>query len=573
MKVSYGSNGRTCMSNLVIGIDFGSDSARAVVIDTKTGIRLGTGVGYYKRWAEGKYCNPAMSFFRQHPFDFLEAMEEAVHLAIDMTGNDTGKRIKAISIDATGSTIAPMNMHGELLAVLEKYSENPDAMFYMWKDHSANKEAKTINDILSNSGAEDYTRFQGSYSAEWFWAKILYAKHHCSKIADEAWTWVELSDWIPNLLCGNNEPGKLYRNICAAGHKALWHSDFNGLPPRNIFMKIDPYLAIIAERYGDTPKPASTAIGTITPEWAERLGLNTNVVIGGSSLDAHAGAVGAGIRPQTLVKVIGTSTVDLLIATKDVLRGKNIKDFCGQAEDSIISDYIGIESGQAAFGDIMSWYKKILLWSIDDFCDFLFENGFEQLEEIEIIREKYRNEILHRLTSQTIQKEPDQDLVALDWLNGRRYPMINETVKGMMSGISLGTGTIDIFQALAMSAVFGSKRIFDSLQTRGIVIEKIIASGSIAKKSPLIMQMLADSLGKTIQVSDDNEVCAVGAAINAAVAADIFPDIFSACDKLCAGYSSCYTPNPSRKEQLDSFYRRYLNLARHSEMIDLETGK
>ena len=561
------------MERYVIGLDFGSDSARAIVIDADSGNRLGTGIGYYKRWAEGKYCNPAMNIFRQHPYDFLEAMEDAVHIAVKKAGKNAGDKIKAIAIDSTGSTIAPMSQHGDLLCMHEKYSETPDAMFYMWKDHSAKKEAKYINDVLANSGSEDYTRFQGSYSAEWFWAKILYAKHNNPQIADSAWTWIELSDWIPNLLSGIEDPSKLYRNICAAGHKALWHSDFNGLPPRSAFMKIDPYLAKVAERYGGAPRPASAAVGKISPEWAERLGLNRHVIIGGSSLDAHAGAVGAGIKPQTLVKVIGTSTVDMLIAPKDVLRGKNIKDFCGQAEDSIVPEYIGIESGQAAFGDIMSWYKKILYWSIEDFCSFLFENGFGQTEAIESLKRKYDGEILQRLTNITSKQEPDQDLVALDWLNGRRYPMINETVKGMMSGISLGTGTTDIFQALAMSAVFGSRRIFDSLQTRGIVIDKIIASGTVTKKSPLIMQMMADSLGKVIELSDDDEVCAVGAAINATVAAGIYPNVFSACDKLCAGYSSYYSPDLKRKEKLDKYYRRYLNLARHSEMIDSETGK
>lgn len=557
------------MRKVVIGVDFGSDSARAVAVDAENGQRLGTGECEYPRWAKGMYCTPSANIFRQHPQDYLDALRGSIRGAIAEAGEETGREVMAIAVDTTGSTPAPVNERGVPLALLPTFSENPDAMFYMWKDHSAIKEASEINKTFSQNDREDYTRYQGDYSAEWYWAKILYAKRHAPEVCEAAVSWVEHSDWIPGVLTGRTAPSEVVRNATGAGHKAFWHSDFGGLPAKEILETIDPYLAQIAETY-TAPSNGGTVIGKITQKWADELEISSETIVGTGVFDAHAAAIGAGIRPRYLVKVIGTSTVDMMIECRDALRGKDITDICGQAENSIVPGYVGIESGQAAFGDMFSWFRRILMWSVHDFLSVTGEFKEEEKEELE---RKYYKKLIARIEQEAMHMEPDQNLVALDWLNGRRYPKNNEQVKGMLSGLTLGTTAPQIYAALSMAAVFGSKRIFDTFLTRGIQIDAVITVGGIAKKSPYIMQMMADSIKRPILVTDDDQCSATGAAICAAVAAGIYPDILSANDHMSMGFCKTYSPDEKNAGTYDLLYRKYLNLARHEESLLTEYQK
>lgn len=555
------------MREFVIGVDFGSDSVRTIVVDAKNGENVGTGVCEYARWMAGKYSDASNLIFRQHPQDYLDAFISSVHGALQNAGSDAGKWVKALAIDTTGSTPTPVNEHGVPLALLPEFKDNRDAMFYMWKDHSAIEEAKIINEVLANGGEQDYTRFQGTYSAEWYWAKILHAKRTAPEVCAAAASWVEHSDWIPALLTGQTNPHTMFRNACAAGHKALWHSDFGGLPDPKVLGKIDPYLQQIAQSYGAAPRNAGSVVGCLTPEWAERLGLSENTIVGGGSFDAHAGAVGAGIRPRVLVKVIGTSTVDMMIESRSVLRGKDIKDICGQAENSIIPGYVGVESGQAAFGDMLSWFRRTMMWPVHDFLQMQTDLPVEKRDSME---RSYYKALIHRVEQVAAHDEPDNDLIALDWFNGRRYPMINESVKSVFSGLSLSTTTPQIYAAMAMAAVFGSKRILDTLVTRGLQIDSIITVGGIPKKSPYIMQMMADVLNRPIKVSKSEQCCATGAAIYAAVAAGIYPDILEASEYMSEGFECSFEPIAENNKRYENMYKAYLNLARHGENIRLE---
>lgn len=550
----------------VIGVDFGSDSVRAVAVDVKDGTQLSTCMCEYPRWKKGLYCDPNRSIFRQHPLDYLETFELAVKTVVSELGEDKARGVCAIAVDTTGSTIAPVDKNGTPLALSDAFADNPNAMFYLWKDHSAVKEASDVNAAFSNNGEDDYTRFQGIYSSEWWWSKILYAKRNAPEVCDKAASWIEHSDWIPAILTGKTAIDQLSRNASGAGHKALWHSDFGGLPSRRVLDSIDPYLTTVAESY-TPPRNAGTPIGKLSCEWAERLGLSTEVVIGMGSFDAHAGAVGAGIKPKTLVKVIGTSTVDMLVEDRDILRGKHVQDICGQAENSIIPGYVGIESGQSAFGDVFSWFRRIIMWSVEDMLSL--DDTLPQAEKERIASEYYKK-VIGRLDRENENKDPCENLVALDWLNGRRYPRVNDTVKGVIAGITLGTTTPELYGALAMSTVFGAKRIFEAMVTRGLKVDSIITVGGVPKKSPYIMQMMADVLERPIMVSDASQCCAIGAAIYAAVAAGVYPDILTAGEHMCVGIERTYTPRSTYKKQYDSLYKKYLNLCRHEEMMQLE---
>jgi L-ribulokinase len=548
---------------LVIGVDFGSDSARAIVVDTRTGETVGADQCDYPRWQKGKYCEPEKNQFRQHPLDYLEALEACVSKAVKNAGKSSGKYVKGIAIDTTGSTPCPVNRQGIPLSLLEGFEENPNAMFHLWKDHTAIREAEEINRVFTQWGGEDYTKFQGKYSSEWFWAKILHTIRADSEIRQAAWSWVEHCDWIPMLLTGNTAPLKMYRSACAAGHKALWHSEFGGLPSIECLDRLDSYLGEVSKNYGGPPRTADTRVGLLQPEWAGKLGINTGVIVGGSSFDAHAGAVGAGIKPHILVKVIGTSTVDMMIENYDQLKGKQLKEVCGQAENSIIPGFVGIEAGQAAFGDVYAWLKEMLMWPLQNL-----------LPSSPLLSNEQKKDLIEELSARMIPAitdhcqnmlEEDLDLVALDWFNGRRYPNVNEYVKGAICGLHLGTDAPKMYKALVLATAFGSRRILDSFISEGLTIESIIAVGGIAQKSPFVMQILADVLDRPIAVSGAKQACAKGAAMYAAVAAGMFCSLQEAQDAMGEGLLSVYTPEKEKVRKYNELYQKYLKLGAYIE--------
>lgn len=554
----------------VIGVDFGSDSVRAIVVNCINGNTMGSGECYYERWMKGMYCNPSERMFRQHPLDYLESLEVSIKEALEQVGENAGQYIKAIAVDTTGSTPCPVDSDGIPLALLPEFEENPNAMFYLWKDHTSIEEAKEITHIIKDFNGEDYTRFQGTYSSEWYWAKILHGSRVDSKVKEKAYAWVEHCDWIPAVLTGKTKPDDMYRSSCAAGHKALWHSDFGGLPEDECLEAIDPYLRYVGEHYTIEPKTSVNNVGKITEAWAERLGVNTDVVIGGSSLDAHAGAVGAGIKSNTLVKVIGTSTVDMLVNKREVLRGKDLKDCCGQAENSILPGYIGMEAGQAAFGDIYSWFRNVLMWPINYYikgdCDSTSDTVNKKLKDV------YEH-MIEDLCTEAAKRDECDDLITIDWFNGRRYPIINESVKGGMYGLTLGTDTVNIFKSIVFSTVFGTRRIFDSFVTRGIQIDEVITVGGISKKSPYIMQLMADILKRPIKVSESEQACAQGAAMYAAVACGIYGTLEEAQEFMCQGYEKIYIPNNQNFKKYDKMYFQYLKFGKHIDEIQQEIQK
>ncbi len=553
--------------NYVIGVDYGTDSVRSVIIDAANGTEITSAVHKYSRWAKGLYCVPSENKFRQHPTDYIEGLEKTIREIVYRAGLEISNNIKGISVDTTGSTPVAVNREGIPLSLLTEFEENPNAMFVLWKDHTAVKEAEEINELSKSWGGIDYTKYVGGiYSSEWFWAKMLHLLREDEKIRKNAFSWVEHCDWIPAILCGDTDPLKTKRSRCASGHKAMWHESFGGLPSEEFLVKLDPLLKGLRERLFKDTYTSEVQFGNLCSEWAEKLGLSTNIVVGVGAFDAHMGAVGGGIKPYTLCKVLGTSTCDMIMIPLDG-EEKVVKGICGQVNGSIVPGMLGLEAGQSAFGDIYAWFKNILLWPIDN----IFKNIESLNDKIKgIITARITDSIIYELSSQA-EKIPvsESNIIAVDWMNGRRTPDANQILKGAISGLSLSSDAPRIFKALVESTAFGAKKIVDRFISEGVEIKEVIALGGVAKKSPFIMQILSDVLNMKIKVARSLQACALGAAMFAATAAGIYKSVIEAQEAMSGGFECEYTPNESNVKEYKKLYEEY---TKFGDFIEFKGG-
>jgi len=547
MKITY-----------TIGVDYGTDSVRALVVNTQTGENVGTAVHYYKRWKQGLYCNPSISQFRQHPLDYIEGLENAIIGALEDVSTEIKQNIVGISIDTTGSTPVAVDENGTPLAMLPEFAENPNGMFILWKDHTANAEAEEIN-RLARSWSVDFTKYVGGiYSSEWYWAKILRTLRVDKSIREKAFSWVEHCDWISAVLTGDTNPLTMKRSRCAAGHKAMWHEEFEGLPSDAFFTKLDPLLAGLRERLFRNTYTSDESMGKISAEWATKLGLSINVTIGVGAFDCHMGAVGAEIEPYDFVRVMGTSTCDMLIAPT---RGDGpleighllIKGICGQVDGSIIPNMLGMEAGQSAYGDYYAWFQSVITEPVR-----------------ELLGEKAAEELSQKLIPYLSEKASllpisENDPVATDWINGRRTPDANHELKAAFMGLNLGTDAIKIFKMIVEATAFGSKAIVDRFISEGVPIKQVIAIGGVAKKSPFVMQTLSDVLNMPIKVASSDQACALGAAMNASVAAGVYSNLQDAQKAMGSGFDARYEPRAAFTEIYQELYKKYQSLGKFTE--------
>ncbi len=542
----------------VIGVDFGTDSVRSVIVDAGDGQEISSGVFYYPRWQQGLYCDPSRNQFRQHPQDYMEGLETSIDEALRNAPAGTAASVRGISVDTTGSTPVAVDATGTPLALLDGFEENPNAMFVLWKDHTAIGEAEEINTLCA-SWETDYSKYEGGiYSSEWFWAKILHVLREDDQVRAKAHSWVEHCDWIPFLLTGGTDVSSMKRSRCAAGHKALWHEDFDGLPPEDFFVALDPLLAGLRDRlYSDT-YPADIPVGTLSTAWAERLGLSTDVTVGVGAFDAHMGAVGGEIRPYHLSKVMGTSTCDILVAPLEEVGSKLVAGICGQVDGSVLPGMLGLEAGQSAFGDVFAWFSKIVAWPLEAVIaksDLIDAPTREQL-----IKEA-RTSIIPKLSEAAEAVPPGSSgIVALDWLNGRRTPDANQALKGAMTGLNLGSDAPKIFRALVEATCFGARKIVDRFQEEGIPIKGVIGLGGVAKKSPFVMQTMADVLQRPIRIARSEQTCALGAAMFAATVSGIYASVDEAMDHMSSGFDAEYHPREDLAEIYDKLYDAYQQL-------------
>ena len=544
------------MSKYTIGIDYGTDSVRSIIVDATNGKEIASAVFNYPRWKEGKYCVPSQNQFRQHPLDYVEGLEKSVKDALAKAPKEVAANIVAISVDTTGSTPIAVDKNGTPLSLTSGFEENPNAMFVLWKDHTATKEADEINKLAKTWGGTDYTKYEGGiYSSEWFWAKILHVLRADQKVLNAAFSWVEHCDWIPAILTGQTDPLTMKRSRCAAGHKAMWHPDFNGLPSEEFLVKLDPLLKGLRDRLFKETYTCEVKVGNLTAEWAKRLGLSQSVAVGAGSFDAHLGALGGEIKPYYLSKVMGTSTCDMLIAPMKEMEGKLVKGICGQVDGSIVPGMLGMEAGQSAFGDIYAWFSKLLMWPVENILA-----GSSAIDKP--TKDKLINEIADKMIPELSKQAEaipigESGIIALDWMNGRRTPDANQLLKGAITGLNLGSDAPRIFRALIEATAFGAKKIVDRFISEGVKIEGIFALGGVAKKSPFVMQVVADVLNKPILVARSEQACALGTAMAAATVAGLYPTVQDAQKAMGNGFEKEYHPNKANAEKYKILYEKY----------------
>ena len=530
----------------VIGIDFGTDSVRALIVATDNGEEISSCVSLYKRWSKGMYCNPKLNQYRQHPQDYIDSLIEAVTGALAECDSTVKDGVVGLSFDCTASTPVLTDRQGTPLAMLPEYAENPDAMFILWKDHTAIAESDKINEVAKRWHT-DYTKYGGgNHSCEWVWAKMLHSLRVAPELREKAYSWMEHCDWISALLSGDTTPERIIRSRCAAGHKAMWHAEWGGMPERAFWQEVDPLLDIFEGHLFTNTFTSDVAAGRLCAEWAENLGLREGIAVGVGAIDCHVGAVGAGVRDNVLVKVMGTSTCDITTAAYDVIGEHTVRGICGQVDGSVLPGRVGFEAGQAAFGDIYAWYKRLLGWSLKFVADM------PDLED----------KILGELTRQAEQiPVTADDMIAVDWFNGRRSPDDDPLATGQLMNLTLATSAPEIFKALVEATAFGSRAINERLADEGLRIDTILAVGGISKKSRFVMQTMADVIGVPIRVVRSTQACALGSAMNAAVAAGVYPTVEQAQDAMSSGFDGEYIPNEERHAIYNVLYRRYLAAA------------
>lgn len=533
----------------VIGVDFGTDSVRSVLIDAIDGKEISSSVFYYPRWKEGLYCNASINQFRQHPLDYIEGLQTTIRDCLQKAGKESSSQVKAISIDTTGSTPVAVDKAGVPLALRPGFEHNPNAMFVLWKDHTGTKEAAEINQHAEKFSVNFLQYVGGIYSSEWFWAKLLHIIREDEEVRKNTYSFVEHCDWIPFLLTGKNDVEQMKRGVCSAGHKALWAADFGGLPPNDFFTSLDPLLDGYTSKLFSETYTSDEAAGLLSREWAERLGLSTDVVIGVGAFDAHMGAVGGQIEPYHLSKVMGTSTCDMLVAPQNEVNGKLVRGICGQVPGSIIPGMMGMEAGQSAFGDVYAWFKNLLSWPI------------QQMAVDERTKQELSDNIISTLSKAAAAlpfKENDE--LAVDWLNGRRTPDADQLLKAAIINLNLATDAPRIFKALVEATCFGAKAIVDRFNDQGVPVKGLIGMGGVAKKSPYIMQVMADVMNMPIRIHRSEQTCAAGAAMFAATAAGIYEKVEDAMEAMGQGFDVEYKPDASKTALYNKRYQRYKEL-------------
>ncbi len=522
----------------VVGLDFGTDSVRAVVVRVADGEEIAQAVSHYPRWAEQKYCDAARQMFRHHPADYLESMTAAVRGAFDGRA-DLAANVVGIGVDTTGSSPIPVSASGEALALQDDFSEDPDAMCILWKDHTAVAEAEEINALCRSGKFTDYTRYVGGiYSSEWYWAKILRVGRGNPKVFQAAANWVELCDWIPATLTGIRDDTAIVRSRCAAGHKALWHPDFGGLPSREWLLALDPCLGNLATPLFGETRTSDQSAGGLVPEWAQAFGLPSGIPVAVGAFDCHMGAVGAGIEPYSLVRVMGTSTCDILVAPPEEVGDTLVRGICGQVPGSVLPGFIGFEAGQSSFGDVFAWFDRLLRWG----------------------REKSvpAGALLPKLEEEAQALPPGgYGERALDWLNGRRTPDADQTVRAAMAGLHLGSSAASIYRALVEATAFGSRAIAERFENEGIPVKRIVAIGGIARKSPFVTQVCADVMNREIEVVGSDQCCARGAAVFAAAAAGQYADIHQAKIAMMSPVERVFKPSAQTHAAYEALYADY----------------
>ncbi len=530
------------MKQFSIGLDYGTNSVRALVVDVASGEEVGTAVFDYPHGEAGILLDANdPNVARQHPQDYLDGLIAATRgaLADAAAQGVTGDDIIGIGVDTTGSTPLPLDADGTPLAFSDAFADDLAAMAWLWKDHTAHAEATEITTQASELRPHYLAKCGGTYSSEWFWAKLLRCQRSAPHVFDAAATWVEHADWIPAVLTGTTSPTAIQRCICAAGHKAMFHAEWGGYPDEAFLAVLDPALATLRQTLPDTAVTVADAVGTLTEEWAQTLGLKPGIAVAGGAFDAHLGAVGSGIGPGTLVKIIGTSCCDMAVAPLDA-ELPDIPGLCGIVQESVLPGHYGLEAGQSAVGDIFNWYVNRL------------QPGGETAGSHE------------SLTRDAESLAPGESgLLALDWHNGNRTVLVDQRLTGAILGMSLHTQPAEIYRALVEATAFGARIIVERFEEYSVTIERVVNCGGISAKNPMVMQIYADVFNRPLEISRSTQTCALGAAMAGAVVAGTGAgghDTFASATQAMTGVlDTTFTPIPENVavyERLFGLYHR-----------------
>jgi L-ribulokinase len=546
---------------LALGVDYGTNSCRSLLVDLVTGEELASHVFPYPSGEMGILTDPKDPHVaRQNPRDYLDGLETVICDALDQAKrNDPAfdpSWVTGIGIDTTGSTVIPIDETGTPLGMDPAYSGNLNAQVWLWKDHTAHAEAAEITATAEKLRPHYLAKCGGIYSSEWWWSKILHLRRIDPAVFAASHSFVEHCDWIPAVLTGNSDPATWKRGICSAGHKAMYADEWGGLPDEAFLAALHPDLAALRGRLYDKAWPSTERAGGLCREWADKLGLPEGTAVAVGAFDAHMGAVGGDLEPGTLLKIMGTSTCDIMVGPKPGDGGERlVRGICGQVDGSVIPGMIGYEAGQSAFGDVFAWLRGVLAWPLRNLPG-IDPGQAARMEEA----------LLPLLEEAAAKVDPERSgLTALDWLNGRRTPDADQSLKGAIYGINLGTDASALYRALIEAAAFGSRAIVERMRDEGLRIDRVAAVGGVAKKSPLAMQISADVLGMEIAVSSSEQSCALGASMFAAVAAGLYPDILSAQAAMRAPVEKVWKPDPGRRAVYDRLYRNYRALGAYAE--------
>jgi L-ribulokinase len=522
----------------VLGVDFGTNTARAVVVDCADGRAVGIAVSEYPSGEHGVITDRRNAHLaRQHPGDYLATLRGSVRGALRAAKRKQGfkpERVIGIGVDTTGSTPIPVDAACRPLALDRRWKQHPAAQAWLWKDHTGAEEAAAITEAARQFAPQYLSPIGGTYSSEWFWSKIW----HCLKVAPEVFdaadSWVELADYIPAALAGVTDPRAIARCVCAAGHKAMYAEAHGGLPDAAFLARLDPALAALRGRLYGKAYAADRPAGRLTDAWARELGLPAGIPIAMGGFDAHYGAVGAGVKTGTLVKIIGTSTCDIAVAPAGEPMA-DIPGICGIVPGSVMPGYYGLEAGQSAVGDLLNWW-------VSEICE-----GDERLHA--------------RLTAEAARSRPGAGgLLALDWNNGNRTILVDPRLTGLLVGQTLHTSRAEVYRALIEATAFGARAIIERLKEHGVPIERVVCCGGIAEKNGLFMQIYADVLGRPMLIAGSSQTTAVGAAISAAVAAGRYASFAAAQEKMTSVRAKRFNPKPAARAVYDELYGMYREL-------------
>ena len=518
-----------------LGVDFGTNSVRALIVDTADGQEIGTFVSAYPSGRMGIILDeqdPDLS--RQHPADYVACLASCVKGAIEDAGPSfDASSIVGIGIDATGSSPLPMDADGTPLAFKDEFKDNPAAMTWLWRDHTAHAEASAITQLAREMRPEYLGKCGGVYSSEWFWAKIW----KCSRVAPDVYaaahTWVEYVDWIPALITGTDHPDTMKRGVCAAGHKAMYNESWGGFPDREFIEALDPALLRIRDSLPDRCYSINHTAGHLSEEWAAKLGLPAGIPVAVGAFDAHFGGVGAGVKPGTLVKILGTASCDIMTAplAQDL---PDIPGLCGIVPESVLPDTYGLEAGQSGVGDIYNWFVHVV--------------KPDRLDHVQ-------------LTEEAERLRPGQSgLLALDWMNGNRTVLVDQRLTGMILGLTLQSTPGQIFRSLVEATAFGARIIIDRFTEYGVPVDNVINCGGISVKNTMVMQIYADVLNRPMYISRSAQTCALGAAMAGSVVGGAHPDFPTAGEAMTHVMDRHFEPIPLNVAVYDTLFGLYKRL-------------